>query len=202
MFPQSSLSSVATIASPAVSSILHAMPAMPELENFPKSLCQGQPIGSCEIREEDWPIVSILFPSRNGKGSTCQPLPVTDPKVERDLQLLKQLILAQKPADIVRKRSSSSLMPSTMENIKSPSTPALITFGDWAVGEEGAANKERRVGAYTVTERQCKIKRYKEKVKRRRAIHPISRTFNGRRNVAFAKKRVNGRFSKLPAAAN
>jgi len=56
--------------------------------------------------------------------------------------------------------------------------------------------EEVRIGKYTRNERQKKIKKYKEKLRKRRETHPVSRTFEGRRIIAFAKERHNGRFTK------
>ena len=56
--------------------------------------------------------------------------------------------------------------------------------------------REVRIGIYTLVERKHKIRKYKEKLKKWRSIHPINRNFEGRRKVAFAKKRFNGRFQK------
>lgn len=54
------------------------------------------------------------------------------------------------------------------------------------------------VGAYTIMERLKKIGKYKAKLKIWREKHPISKTFEGRRQVAFQKARLNGRFAKAP----
>ena len=45
-------------------------------------------------------------------------------------------------------------------------------------------------------ERIVKIRKYKDKLKKWRERHPVSRDFGGRRQVAFNKRRVNGRFAK------
>lgn len=57
---------------------------------------------------------------------------------------------------------------------------------------------ELRIGAYTRTERQRKIRKYKDKLRRRRSLCPVARRFEGRRQIAFAKFRCNGRFAKPP----
>ncbi len=47
----------------------------------------------------------------------------------------------------------------------------------------------------TSRERQQKIQRYKEKLRRWREKHPISRKFSGRRLTALRRARDNGRFA-------
>lgn len=55
---------------------------------------------------------------------------------------------------------------------------------------------EKYVGAYTRVERKRRIMKYKEKQKKWRKLHPLSRNFEGRRRIAFEKVRKNGKFTK------
>jgi hypothetical protein len=52
------------------------------------------------------------------------------------------------------------------------------------------------IGKLTQEERQDKILRYKEKLKKYRDSHPVKKNFSGRAEVARAKPRENGRFVK------
>jgi hypothetical protein len=56
-----------------------------------------------------------------------------------------------------------------------------------------------QIGTYTKEEREEKIRKYKEKVKRYREAHPVNRAFKGRSKVADMKPRVKGRFVKADA---
>jgi hypothetical protein len=52
-----------------------------------------------------------------------------------------------------------------------------------------------------LNERSQRILKYKSKIFKRRAAHPISKKFSGRKNVALNKFRLNGKFAKSTAIA-
>jgi hypothetical protein len=51
-------------------------------------------------------------------------------------------------------------------------------------------------GIYSKEERQEKIQRYKNKIRKYREAHPVMRTFEGRSKIAGSKPRIKGRFAK------
>ncbi|OMJ85619.1 hypothetical protein SteCoe_13033 [Stentor coeruleus] len=54
-----------------------------------------------------------------------------------------------------------------------------------------------KIGAYSKRERAIKIKKYKLKLKKRRAFIRVSRNYKGRSLASKAKSRVRGRFAKV-----
>ena len=62
--------------------------------------------------------------------------------------------------------------------------------------EDGCEKPEPMIGKYAISKRQQKIAYYKQKLKKWRALHPISRKFEGRRGVALNKGRKDGKFGK------
>ena len=65
--------------------------------------------------------------------------------------------------------------------------------------QDSEVERNRRVGAYSLSERLQRIKKYKEKMSKRRASKPISKVFSGRSKVANQKLRINGKFVKASA---
>jgi hypothetical protein len=68
-----------------------------------------------------------------------------------------------------------------------------MTASSSPVGPDG---KGAMIGRYTQEERERKILKYKEKMRKRREQIKVSRKFGGRSVVAKTKHRVNGRFVK------
>lgn len=63
--------------------------------------------------------------------------------------------------------------------------------------ENSFTNKQKNlVGTLTLEERKLRIEKYKEKKKKWRSLHPISRGFTGRKLVARTKPRIRGKFVK------
>jgi len=59
-----------------------------------------------------------------------------------------------------------------------------------------------KIGKYNLSERSKKILKYKLKLVKRRQMHPISKKFTGRKNVALNKFRLNGKFAKTSKPTN
>jgi hypothetical protein len=57
-------------------------------------------------------------------------------------------------------------------------------------------NTQPKVGAYTIEQRQKKIRKYKLKQRKYLFTHKKSRNFKGRSFIACSKPRINGRFVK------
>lgn len=145
----------------------------------------------------------IFFPSSSYKGEMKKCAVEVDKEVEDKLNMLKILILKQKSCDLVKERGDSLSDQQHIQGIKFTDTlPTFHMISSSSPKPLPVANqsnreaKEKRVGAYSKVERQHKIKKYKEKLKKWRKFHPINRNFEGRRRVAFEKIRHNGRFAK------
>ena len=98
-----------------------------------------------------------------------------------ELKILKDLILFHSPS--FEQQKFDYRQNDLKENIEPLTT--LISLPPLNLGE----NEVKR-------NREMKIRRYKEKVKKWREKHPVSRRFEGRRKVATTKYRLNGKFAK------
>lgn len=63
--------------------------------------------------------------------------------------------------------------------------------GDMATSEKNVLTK---IGHQSIAKRWKSIQKYKAKLAKRRALVPISKTFEGRKKAALAKNRVRGKF--------
>lgn len=147
------------------------------------------------IREEKLTTQQILFSGKESRESLKESITInTD--LDNELNSLRALILAQKVyVDVDEFVPMSQKRQSIIEKpVISLATSDMQrdSFPRYELEE----NQEEKIGIYTKVERQRKIRKYKEKLKRWRKLHPISRSFEGRRKVAFTKNRSNGRFSK------
>lgn len=148
-----------------------------------------------DLSEEQKISQSILFPLK--RKNSLSPIPDSPfaNTIGIELERLKETILAQNSREIKRTASCSSvqlgdnfrlsplLCPQiqTPPTTKSPMTSETITKNSFRCSAE---------------ERLKKICKYKEKLRKRRMSHKLSRDFDGRKKVAIKKLRVNGRFVK------
>lgn len=140
--------------------------------------------------------MKILFPGKEIKEN-LQKSVVSSESLDNELNYLRLLILSQ-PNFVLTQQLSLSL-PLTGQQPGTFFAAAVEAEEKPLESEEQNASDdatEKRVGIYTKVEREGKIRRYKEKLKKWRALHPVSRNFEGRRRVAFNKSRNNGRFFK------
>lgn len=155
----------------------------------------------------------ILFPNKDvnmhpSKGNTR-----VDESLNRELQLLKQVVLSQQNLG----RGGTNFPSPTKRQPKVEALGSIKAFPHLPIpqpkgfrmdeillpppmylgnGTEGMLTQKKVIGKYTLEERRKKIMRYKDKLNRWRRMHPISRAFSGRRKIAFLKQRNNGRFTK------
>lgn len=147
-----------------------------------------------EDKYEQMITTQILFPGKESKESTKKSI-IVDKSIDNELSKLRTIILSQViDKDIYR-------LPEKTIELKDESIGLLPIFDVKRRALVKCENEmpledEERVGIYTKVERQRKIRKYKEKLKRWRVLHPLSRKFDGRRRVAFSKTRNNGRFAK------
>ena len=138
---------------------------------------------------------NILFPVKSDPRSASQSqYTVTSPSLAYELENLKNAILAQSTYECQANMSPPINFQTeftTME--KFPEFLLTDPVPRWTeIEKRKGLNSGAECGGI---ERLLKIRRYKEKLKKWRAVHPINRSFAGRRRVAFTKSRVNGRFS-------
>ena len=117
-----------------------------------------------------------------------------DINIEKELQDLKATILEQK---IINEKPASQNCENEINAIMSDpiiSKPKPIFILTKMNGNKTLSGK--KIGLYTVIERQKRIRKYKEKLAKWREDHPVNRNFEGRRRIAFEKQRINGRFIK------
>jgi len=136
-------------------------------------------------------LAQTLFPK------TKAPIAELDEVTTREFESLRKLILGQSMLRMDEGKLGFVSLNSQVPRFTLPplaNTTSRSTSGTFlsVIGNE----EEERVGAYTRSQRRRKIQNYKEKLKRRRATHPIVRKFEGRRKIAFTKQRLNGRFTK------
>lgn len=133
--------------------------------------------------------VGALFAPKPRDGSVSH----ADPAVDGELEKLRTRILSQDFSVFAPKQRSPSI-----QQLDNPVAPLkLRPPAEEDKGKREAIRAKTLVGMYSKEERQRRIARYKDKQRRRRLVHPISRVFEGRRAIAFAKSRVNGRFTKI-----
>lgn len=147
------------------------------------------------VRNEKLIARQILFPAKESRESLKKSI-VINADLDNELNTLRTVILTHEVytdiEELVR------IQQKTQSSIERPaiSTATSDMQRDSCLKYEVEENQEERIGIYTKVERKHKIRKYKEKLKRWRDLHPISRSFEGRRKVAFTKARSNGRFSK------
>ena len=142
----------------------------------------------------------ILFPGKENKEILKKSIAISQ-SLDNELNSLRTLILKQKfckefsqiDEKVAEKKDEVARLLSTL-NVERKDT--LETENQMIIEDE-KVTEEKRVGIYTKVERLHKIRKYKEKLKRWRTLHPLSRNFEGRRRVAFSKARNNGRFAKV-----
>ncbi len=155
----------------------------------------------------------ILFPSKRASGQSLKTSATADPLLDQELNSLRRSILCQKNAGNERQEklffklldnlgfdrsTAESVSPIVLPQGVMSSPGGLILPAELLLSRfSSIATGRTRVGLYSALERQRKIRKYKEKLKKWRGQHPISRKFDGRRRVAFVKNRLNGRFAKL-----
>ncbi len=151
-----------------------------------------------------------LFPAKSSMDSSFKTRAASDPSLDHELDWLKKSFLSHSEFGSIFRKSSCVSQPDC--NIDSgisvsplPRLPPLhvtpvnspkFTLPPPLYTKPPSPKVEKMVGGYTVSERQRRIKKYKDKLKKWRAEHPVSRKFDGRRKVAFIKYRLNGRFAK------
>ena len=159
----------------------------------------------CTYDDDKLAAANILFRSKAFNDSTSVTRLRQDPLLDYELNCLKRLFLSQSAIGSslsqdmtplpLHLSSTSSLPQVYYMHVRSPERAAYGQSNS-ASCKEIQEIKEKMIGNYTPIERQRKIKKYKDKLGKWRAEHPINRKFNGRRKVAFLKQRFNGRFSK------
>jgi hypothetical protein len=180
------------------------MGLFPQLEGSPQDNRAMVNHKSTHAAEENAINHSILFPGLKPKQAESGSSTQASPQLDLELSTLKNSILAHKPAFC----SSSSVETVTvplhprMAEVMQELLPGALSL--WGEGEANARyafnfsvleGESKIVGMYALGERQARIKKYKAKLKKWRALHPVSRAFEGRRQIAFAKVRRNGRFA-------
>lgn len=155
-----------------------------------------------DVRHEQILAAQILFPEKESKERLKRSVVMSE-ALDGELNFLRALILSQGTC------TTDEHFPA-LPHKSSPSRdrPVLVLSHFGTVEENGLQGKvpvdpendedaqENGPGAYTKVERQRRIRKYKDKLQRRRKVYPLSRRFEGRRRVAFAKARNNGRFAK------
>lgn len=120
-----------------------------------------------------------------------------DEPINHELELLRKTILEHRILNIIECEANLVGQSRDVERPKLAPLASKITRSSSGSFVSVNGNEEEiKIGAYTRAERRLKIKKFKEKLKRRRTTHPIVRVFEGRRKIAFAKRRHNGRFAK------
>lgn len=147
----------------------------------------------------------ILFPSIRHRISDSQETIPSNPFLDQDLEQLRRTLLSQSLSDFQKQGTMEGTPSLGCVNqpvfISPPSLEELHNsfcyqnYLNSRIGGHGFPLK--KVGMYTIPERQKRIKKYKAKLKKWRSSHPLSRRFDGRREVAFKKSRLNGKFAKV-----
>ena len=150
--------------------------------------------------DDDHITASILFPCPLAKATASTISNPVDPHLDAELDSLKTLVLGQTylgnyqtPQPIIH--------PRMLEVMKELLPGALSVWSDGPGSSRVVFNLSKAqgdlkvIGMYTMAERQLKIRRFKNKIKKWRALHPLNRAFEGRRQIAFTKPRLNGRFA-------
>jgi hypothetical protein len=147
---------------------------------------------------------NILFPNNPHRLSDAQEKMACNPILEQDLGELKKTMLSQTFSDLQKFGTMEGtpslgcahqplfISPQRLDDLQN--TVCYQNYLNSRIGGHGFLYK--KVGMYTIPERQKRIKKYKAKLKKWRSNHPLSRRFDGRRQVAFKKCRLNGKFSK------
>lgn len=151
-----------------------------------------------KLSKEKVIIAHILFPTLRRRLSNSQFSMSCDPSLDQELEVLKNTMLSQSFADL-QKQSTADGSPSIgsiNQQLFAYSQNTETTNGALCHQEKNIGDGQKKVGAYTLIERQKRIIKYKAKLKKWRALHPLSRKFDGRRQVAFKKCRLNGKFAK------
>ena len=161
------------------------------------------------LEDDDQVNARILFPARrhqsDSSASNTEPLPHLD----AELNSLKSLILAQSTPGVreTAPQAPPHVLHPRMVEVISEILPGILSV--WAE-EDGksrfiynlsGSGDSKIVGTYTTGERQAKIRKYKAKLAKWRALHPLNRTFEGRRQIAYTKARRNGRFASATVEA-
>ena len=163
----------------------------------------------------------VLFPQFRFQTTTTPDLHEADPALSAQLALMKTALLTQTYADLVghRKLTAGDVLCDLFAGcedgqITGPSLPALETPCPGSSPANGLVappvfplpklpqgtdkEEDKKLGPFsikcTTEERQKKIRKYKEKLRRRRLVHPVSRRYPGRSQVAYLKVRNNGKF--------
>lgn len=191
--------------------------------NIPITTCMSTPSVIFASRSIPMPKLILNTPSENQIDSHEQltlaqilfPLNPLEKEISFDnsnetlietLNSLKNSILSQKyPNESIEKsrrhhnfvlsksETGSCLINNNIGNNDSGRSSVKDSYGP-CDNERSFKNENEYI--CTKVERIRKIKKYKEKLAKWRKVHPISRKFEGRRKVAFEKRRKNGRFSK------
>lgn len=175
----------------------------PSKLEFPPFACSSNlALGICSLltldlqeenKYEQAITTQILFPGKENKESIKKSI-IKDKSIDNELNKLRTIILSQ----VISK--DMCRVPEKNIELKDESIDLLSSFDfkgrSLVKCENEIALKDEKVGIYSKVERQHKIRKYKEKLRQWRVVHPLSRKFEGRRRVAFLKTRNNGRFTK------
>lgn len=123
----------------------------------------------------------IGYPKSQGKANS------PSANIQRQFEGLK---LEQDETD---SSSRYSAQPSN-GNLHYSNSFSLPDFSGLKVEDKGLSYIGSVPGIYTKEERALRILKYKKKIVKWRVTHPVARSFSGRRAVAVAKPRLNGRF--------
>ena len=197
---------------PQASERMHLQAAgQPFLQAPPQGLPQGesQDLRQLDLvrREDALVAAEILFPRTWPRPNVQSVASTHDPRLDAELDSLKTLVLAQ--PSFSPPSSSQPILHPRMVQLMQELLPGAISVVNDSLGSphvvfnlSQAQGELRMVGMYTLAERQVKIRRYKEKIRKWRLLHPVNRTFEGRREIAFTKPRFNGRFAAKNRAHN
>ena len=193
----------------------YVSPYQPIPQEFGRFLYPNMPCSGWPPSANEQPVdVHMLFPRDASRQCLRNASTMADPGLDCQLDHLKKVVLSQPKAENLDRRepyspneeiklgpltahAASTQLPSVQHTFFNSIQQQYRPQYNQEVNKSDADLKlEKKVGKYTVAERRLKIRKYKEKLVKWRLGHPLSRKFDGRKKIAFAKYRRNGRFAK------
>ena len=155
---------------------------------------------NCDKNENDrLKMAEILFSKQFSTEKPKKSSIEIDEWTLSELEYMKNIILNQNMIKTKMHENIKDIEGNEKEHSLNPLQGTTSNTGDTnspIINYKKTHKEEERIGLYSKIERLKKIKKYKEKVRKRRLDHPISRKFGGRSRIAFEKQRKNGRFAK------